>query len=132
MYAYSQSGQVTRKTFRLTKGSATGDLEAVYTYDSEGKMMSQSYPLGTTYQYTYDNLGRPTKMTDTQLSQDLVSAVSYGPAGELLGMSGTSVGETRTYNINGQLTQITGIGINLKYNYAAAGSDNGQTASQQD
>ena len=53
-YAYSQAGQVTRKTFRLTKGTASGDLEAVYTYDSEGKMLSQSYPLGTIYNYGYD------------------------------------------------------------------------------
>ena len=42
------------------------------------------------------------------------------------------VGETWTYNSNGQLTQLTGLnGVNLKY-YAAAGSNNGQIASQQD
>ena len=47
-------------------------------------------------------------------------------------MSGTSASETRTYNVNGQLTQLIGIGMNLKYNYAAAGANNGQIASQQD
>ena len=52
-------------------------------YDSEGKMLSQQYPLGTTYSYTYDSMGRPTKMTDTGTSIDLVSTVTYGPAGEL-------------------------------------------------
>ena len=121
MYAYSQSGQVTRKTFRLTKGTASGDLEAVYTYDQEGKMLSQSYPLGTTFNYGYDASGRPTKMTDAGTSQDLVSAVTYGPAGELLSMTGASVGETRTYNANGQLTQLTGIGMNLQVQLCGAG-----------
>ena len=110
----------------------TADLEAVYSYNQEGMLISQSYPLGTTYQYTYDAMGRPTKMTDTGAGQDLVSTVTYGPAGELLTMTGTSVGETRTYNSMGQLTQLTGLnGVNLKYNYAA-GANNGQIASQQD
>ena len=132
MHAYSQAWQVTRKTFRLKKGSASGDLEAVYTYDQEGKMASQSHPLGTTYNYAYDTMGRPTKMTDAQTTYDLVSAVTYGPAGELLSMTGNSVNETRTYNANGQLTQLIGIGMNLTYNYPAAGSNNGQIASQYD
>ena len=95
-------------------------------------MLSQSYPLGTTYSYTYDSMGRPTKMTDTQLSQDLVSSVTYGPAGELLDMTGTSVNEHRTYNSNGQVTRISNPGVmDLNYVYPAS-TNNGQIASQYD
>jgi RHS repeat-associated protein len=50
----------------------------------------------------------------------------------LLSMTGTQVNESRTYNAMGQLTQLTGIGVNIKYNYASAGANNGQIASQQD
>ena len=143
MYAYTQAGQVSNKRLRLVKQIGTSaapynpvtvsaDMEAVYTYDQEGKMLTQSYPLGTTYSYTYDSMGRPIQMTDTQAGSNLVSSVTYGPAGELLSMSGSSVGETRTYNSMGQLVTLAGLnGVNLKYNYAA-GSNNGQIASQQD
>jgi len=69
----------------------------------------------------------------TPTSTDLVSTITYGPAGELVSMSGSSVGESRTYNSMGQLTQLTGLsGVNIKYNYPAAGANNGQIASQQD
>ena len=140
MYAYTQAGLVLNKRLRLWKQTGTqtpttfsADLEAGYTYDQEGKMSTQSYPLGTTYSYTYDSMGRPIQMMDTQAGSNLVSSVTYGPAGELLSMSGTSVGETRTYNSMGQLVTLSGLnGVNLKYNYAAAGSNNGQIASQQD
>ena len=138
MYSYAQNGQLTNKRFRLTRqnsgGTAvSGDLESAYTYNMEGMLTSQTYPLGTRYWYTYDAMGRPTKMSDLTSGQDLVSAVTYGPAGELLSMTGTSVGETRTYNSMGQLVTLTGLnGVNLQYNYAAAGANNGQIASQQD
>ena len=78
-------------------------------------------------------MGRPLKMTDTQLAQDLVANVTYGPAGELLSMTGSSVGETRTYNSMGQLSTLTGLnGVSLQYNYPGAGANVGQIASQQD
>ena len=71
-------------------------------------------------------------MTDTQTSTDLVGTVTYGPAGELLSMGGAAVSETRQYNAMGQLTQLNGTGVAIRYNYASVGSNNGQIASQQD
>ena len=48
-------------------------------------------------------------------------------------MSGTTVSETRTYNVVGQLTHLTGLNaVNLTYNYPGAGANNGQIASQYD
>ena len=142
MFSYTAAGDITNKKLRLWKQigtsqnpynptTALADLEAIYTYTSEGKINTLKYPLGTTYQYTYDSMGRPTKMTDTQTSTDLVGTVSYGPAGELLSMGGAAVSETRQYNVMGQITQLNGTGVAIKYNYAA-GSNNGQIASQQD
>jgi RHS repeat-associated protein len=139
MYAYTQAGQVTNKRFRLWRQTGTttpytfsADLEGVYAYDQEGKLASMQYPLGTTYQYTYDNLGRPIQMTDTGTSSNLVSSVTYGPAGEMLSMAGTAVTETRTYNALGQLKTLVGLsGVNLQYNYSST-ANNGQIASQYD
>lgn len=46
-------------------------------------------------------------------------------------MTGAAVNETRTYNSMGQLTQLTGTGgVSIQYNYASAGANNGQMASQ--
>ena len=112
--------------------AVSADLTAVYTYDQEGKSASMQYPLGTTYQSNYDNLGRPTMMTDTGTSSNLVSSVTYGPAGELLSMSGTSVGETRTYNALGQLKSLAGLsGFGAQYVYSST-NNNGQLLGQTD
>jgi RHS repeat-associated protein len=141
-FAYTQAGQVTNKTFRLIQYSAASgsstiygtyaDLQANYTYDQEGKMLTQNYPLGDSYTYTYDSLGRSITMTDTTASSNLVTSVSYNPDGTLSSMSGTAASESRYYNTNGQVTQITGTGLNVTYNYPTAGSNNGQIASQYD
>jgi len=116
MFGYTQAGQVMAKDLRLVINSVpagshwatpvSSDLLAYYTYDSEGKMLTQSYPLGDTYTYTYDSLGRSITMTDTTANSNLVTAVTYNPDGTLANMTGTAVGETRSYNANGQVTQI--------------------------
>jgi hypothetical protein len=94
-------------------------------------MTCVAYPLGATRSIGYDSLGRPMSLSDSQYG-GLVGNVAYGPAGELMSMSGTAVNESRTYNAMGQLTQLTGIGVNIKYNYAVPGANNEQIASQQD
>lgn len=54
-------------------------------------------------------------MKDPGSGANLVSSVTYGPAGELLSMSGTAVGEIRTYNALGQLKTLSGLtGVNLQ------------------
>jgi hypothetical protein len=71
-------------------------------------------------------------MTDKGTSSNLVSSVTYGPAGEMLSMAGTAVTETRTYNALGQLKTLVGLsGVNLQYNYSST-ANNGQIASQYD
>ena len=48
-------------------------------------------------------------MTDQRASKDLISIVNYGPDGELLSMTGSSVVEVRTHNSTGQLLTLTGL-----------------------
>ena len=87
--------------------------------------MSVTYPNGQAYAYGYDTMGRPSGMTDQGTQQPVISSVSYGPAGELLSMSGV-VNETRTYNSRLQLTALN----NVSYVYPAA--NNGKIQSQTD
>ena len=65
MSSYTQAGDITNKKLRLWKQvgtianpnnptTALADLEAVYTYTSEGKINTLKYPLGTTYQFGYE------------------------------------------------------------------------------
>ncbi len=102
-----------------------GDLEGLWSYDNEGRMMSVTYPNGQAYAYGYDTMGRPSGMTDQGTQQPVISSVSYGPAGELLSMTGV-VNETRSYNSRLQLTALN----NVSYVYPAA--NNGKIQSQTD
>ena len=142
MFSYSQPGQVTGKRLRVTKTqqnlsqtqTATGDLNLTYGYNAEGKMVSIGYPTGPSYTYSFDNMMRPSGMTD-QSNIAVVNNVQYGPANELLSMNMPSAGtETRTYNSMLQLTNITTSGYggqNISYTFPSA-TNNGKIASQTD
>jgi len=110
-------------------------LEASWTYDNEGKMVSVTYPNGgKTHTYTFDSMGRPQKETDNSGTPvDWAKGAQYGPAGELTLLQYTSDGtnnnyytENRQYNSRLQLHEmwVTGV-VNLTYNYAA-GQNNGR------
>ena len=74
------------------------NLDAAYTYDTEGKTASVSYPSGgNTYTYSFDSLDRPDALTD-QHSNQVVSSVQYNAANQVLSMNYFSGSETRQYN----------------------------------
>jgi len=73
---------------------------------------------------------RPNSMTD-QNNASVVSNVLYGVANEMLQMTYNGGTETRSYNTMFQLTNISGLGQNITYNFPA-GSNNGKIASQSD
>ncbi len=56
-------------------------FDAAYTWDTAGRMTSINY--GPQYQLTYDANGRLGGMSGS----DLTMTASYGPAGEMLGLS---------------------------------------------
>ncbi len=59
----------------------------------------------------------------------MVNGVSYNAANQLLGMTFNGIGETRSYNVLNQLTNVhAGSGLNLTYNYPT-GADNGKISS---
>ena len=145
MYSYHNAGGVTKKRVQITGtpfGSSTVNMDAAYTYDGEGRVLSIRYPFaqvngnGTTvdgplYSYSYDSLGRLRSMTD-QGNTAWVNDVTYGPADEMLSMTANGFTETRTYNANLQLTElVSGASVHRKYIYSAT-QNNGQIVSQQD
>lgn len=137
--------------------SPSANLDAIYSYDGEGRVTGVSYPgagdfydqndtfLGTpgpSYTYSFDTLGRLSGMTD-QNHNIVVSNVAYGPANELLTIAYNptsppnysyfaSYQETRSYNVLKQLTNVTVPGVlNMSYAYPV-GANNGKISSQTD
>jgi YD repeat-containing protein len=168
-YAYTAAGLPTSKKMTITKTSGTftqsGQLETTYSYDTEGKLSSMTYPTehlddpaypgqyrylattGLTYNYSYDTLGRPNAMSSLAHSRTgnqavtWVDNVSYGAAGELLGMryrldaangqtTANYYNETHQYNNRLQLTQLSAVptggattSLTINYVYPANGNN---------
>jgi RHS repeat-associated protein len=126
MYSYTQAGQVAGKRLRVAQGSVYADLNGSWSYDNEGRVTSVTYPAasgggGQTYTYGFDANGRLNTMVSG--GTGIISGATYGPAGELLTMSGT-VSESRSYNSRLQLTSFNGV----TFSYPAA--NNGKIESQ--
>ena len=75
-------------------------------------------------------MGRLNTMTD-QNNNSLVSGVTYNAASKLLTLSGTVVVESRTYNLNQQLTELYSSSYHFRYNYSAT-KNNGRVQSMTD
>jgi RHS repeat-associated protein len=156
MYGYTQAGLTSGKRLQVQEtlhyylnGVAqntprTLNLDAAYTYDSEGKMTSVNYPEtwswqgqngplvstpGPTYTYSFDAMDRPTGLTD-QNNNTVVINVTYNAANQLL----TFNTETRSYNNLNQMTRLTITGafpLDISYNFPA-GANDGKISSQKD
>jgi YD repeat-containing protein len=134
MYSYTRPGQVAKKKLRVGKYFEQpypypyGALEGRWEYNAEGKMTKVTYPTaagggGQSYVYGYDTMGRLKTMGPQEAQTSVVSDVTYGPAGEMLTMTGV-VNESRGYNSRLQLTSFNGV----SYGYGA--SNNGRIASE--
>lgn len=105
----------------MSRGVAQTDLDMTHTYDSEGKMTLATYPAvggvtGASYSFGYDSMGRPTTMTDQNNPYaPVVTAVNYGPAGELLSIAGQAFSESRSYNSRLQLTSLNNGTSNMTF-----------------
>ena len=139
MYSYTIAGQPNKKRLQANLTALaypypvySANLDAAYTYDTEGKMTSVSYPnAGPTYTYSFDSMSRPIGLTD-QNNYAAVSSVQYAPSNQMLSLNYFGVSESRTYNTLMQLTNITIPGqLNLTYNYPT-GTNNGKISSQSD
>jgi len=150
MYSYTLAGQPNKKRLQINVTSTTypypvftNNLDAVYSYDTEGKMTSVQYPstssgAGPTYTYSFDTMSRPIGLTD-QNNYAAVSGVQYGganaPPTAMSSISYFGETETRQYNTLMQLTDlnIAGTVNGLHYNYRfPSGTNNGKISSQYD
>jgi RHS repeat-associated protein len=120
----------------------TANLDTTFTYNSEGKITSMTYPstvsgttvtAGPSYNYSYDSMYRLSGMTSG--SNTIVNGVSYNAANQLLGMTYSGVSESRTYNALNQLNTVSAEDVyndlwleNLTYNYPT-GANNGKISS---
>jgi RHS repeat-associated protein len=136
-YSYTTAGLVTKK--RLVRATANRYLEASWTHDNEGRMVSVTYPNGgKTYTYSFDALGRPTKLTDNS-AVDWAKDVLYNAAGQMTqikyttnGTNGSYYTETRQFNALNQLTRLTVPGvIDHEYRFSAT-QNNGHITQRKD
>jgi RHS repeat-associated protein len=132
-YQYTAPGQVTNKTIYVGNPNTYATLKATYSYDNEGRMLTVTYPydpaLGGSPSYTYgfDPMGRLNTMTSGNNS--VVSGVTYNAANQVLSIGG--IGESRVYNVNGQMTNLRSGSYHYAYNYSATQND-GRITSMQD
>src|SRR5262249_16774188 len=129
-YTHSQAGLVLTKGLNVARSGLTSmTLTASHSYDNEGRLTATQYPsswrrsawvAGPNLGNTFAVMGRLQKLTDLTASSDIISAATYGAAGQLLTMSGNggAPSETRSYNSMLQLTELTsGTGLHMQYNY---------------
>ena len=158
LYTYNAGGAPTGKllqvdrTFYVTSiGNEVYGINftAGFSYDNEGRMTGIQYPAMVdehsiaytpdTLSYTYDSMGRPYTATDTTASQTLIAGASYGPANELVSITGASGGwggESFAHNSIKQLTCLSTSSsctssTGVIYNYPSS-ANNGKIASQAD
>src|SRR5262249_32294318 len=113
-----------------TVTTMTQDLDGAYTYDTEGRMLTQSIPMGPTLTNTYDSMGRLTTLNDGTSS--VISSTTYGPAGELTAMSGAWGSESRGYNAMLQMVHlVSGSTVDMYYDYSST-QNNGKITAERD
>ena len=80
------------------------------------------------YSYGFDSMGRLNTMTSGV--NTMVRGVTYNPSNQILSITG-ELTETRSYNVNSQLTNLTSGPYHYAYNYSAT-QNNGRITSMQD
>jgi YD repeat-containing protein len=149
MYAYTKAGLMNGKRLQvnttfLNQQATARNLDTAYTYDSEAKVTSITYPTtysysgsqwtttaGPTYTYSFDAMDRPTGLKD-QNNNTAVSNVSYNAANQYLDLLYFGISEGRTYNSMNQMTNLTvGSGLNITYTFPSS-TNNGKISSQTD
>jgi RHS repeat-associated protein len=127
-YKYGPDGEVLTQVERV---SGT-DFATQGSYNSLLQTKTLQYPSGRQLDYTYDNVLRPSAITDHNSQVNYISGVTYGSTGQItqLNMGDGSL-EIFGYDANRlQLTsqQVTKSGstlLNLGYSYAATAGQHG-------
>ena len=128
-YGYSTGGLPTRKVL----GYSGATLDAQYSYDNEGRMLTTKYPDASkwdsgqqiyvtdprwTFTYTYDAMDRPQTLNDDRPGSppghQWISQAQYNPAGQMTYMyydQYQGPAESWQYNVLGQMTQLSVNGV---------------------
>ena len=144
MYSYTAAGAVTAKRLQANRSYITSNLDVVYGYDSAGRASTVTYPMAaafgshsvgpTTFTYTYDSMGRPTKLTDgtgwTWAQNALYDFAGRPTSVDYLEAAGAYTTRSFGYNVNSQLTSMQWSGSGsvagtIQYGYSAS-QNNGQ------
>ena len=121
--SYDERGNVVSET----RVNGTTTLRAAYGYDAVSRIANTTYPSGLTVAYVRDVMGRVTAVTVNGpgiAAQTVVSNIGYQPFGPVSSLLfGNGITETRRYDGDYRLTQITAVGSralqNLSYGYDA-------------
>ena len=104
-YSYTIAGDVSAKSLAAAKSSQQAFLSGSFTYDSEGKPATMTYPLsgyattGNVQSYTYDSMSRLIGVTDTE-AVGPVNGCTPPATGAVAWASGAA------YDAAGQLTDL--------------------------
>jgi YD repeat-containing protein len=153
-YTYTAAGLVTGKTLVVSRNGATNTwtLGSTYSYNNEGMLTGMTYPAHRETYWdpdvsNYVTADRSMSMTNTFDAMRRLSGFTANPVGGVATPATIASGaqynhfsaltsvnvlgstETRTYNVLGQLTRITGLGIDLEYSFSATQND-GKITSQ--
>jgi len=121
-YQYDSMGRETK----CTRVLGTNTYVTTYSYTSDGRVASTTYPSGRVVTNQYDGIGRLTQVATGGAS--LLNINSYNAAGQILGLQyGNGVPASYTYNNQLQIASLLVGGanpaLNLSYDWGGAGDD---------
>jgi len=120
-YTYTGFGNAAKQVWN-TEGR---EFTTAYTYDAANRVATMTYPDGREVTYTRDLLGRVTQVSMTRDGKtDLLSSGRQYRADGLLTAQtlGNGITESRSYDQQGRLTDISSSGLNRSYQYDANGN----------
>jgi RHS repeat-associated protein len=114
-YAYDIGGRTTSIT--TPKANEIGKVSQMYTYDTQGNVISDTDGEGNTILYEYDMWGNTTKVTDPD---GVITQYAYDKLGNLThvtdGRGNTTTYTYNTLNMMSAVTDAQGLSIQYKYN----------------
>ena len=117
-YEFDAAGNITQ----VTRAINSVNYVTQYAYDNRDQITTITYPDGRSVTYSRDSLSRITQVTSTLngVVTTLLSNRSYRADGLPTAQTfGNGVAETRSYDLQGRLTQTTGVGPGVTYSYDA-------------
>jgi RHS repeat-associated protein len=108
------------RTGVTSSGGAVETGNSNYSYDSMGRLLSATYPDGSTATYSYDAAGNRSKMVKVAGGLTTTTTYSYDAADELLQMMAAGITTAFSYDNNGNMTTRKTGSATTSYAYNAA------------